>query len=555
MKIEKIRWRNFNSYGNSMVEVDLNINNSLILICGQNASGKTTILEVIAFALYGTIPNKKNSSLVNAINKNLECEIEFTSKGHYIKVRRCLQPNSFDVWVDGNSEIIGDVANKKDIQKLLQEYIGVPSKIFHNIIALDINKFISFLKISPRDKRDIIDNIFNLDVINNMFELHKLQFKELKTSIRDLELKIEWNFVEIRNNEKTIQVLLESEKDKTDSINFQNRLDEIYKEVLGFEQKLNDTQHKKTTCNEKIKDFERIKIKNNSELKNINKKLSDLNSDTCPICSNNLGTDFYHDIRTNLEKEIETKTSNSQLCSKQLQILNEKLENINTFISQTKNKISKLNREETNIKFNMKDIDKDTKIKIETLNQKIEEANNSIADFEIELVKLKTKLNFNEIISNVLNETGFKKVMISNLLPTFNLQIENFRHILNIPYNVKFNDDFSVDITIDGYNVDINTLSTGECKKLDLIIVFSLLILIKLQFKNLNLLFLDEIFAGLDISSQNHILEILRKICDKLKLHIFVINHSEMERNNFDKIFFVQKRNNFSEIEQISYEV
>ena len=77
-------------------------------------------------------------------------------------------------------------------------------------------------------------------------------------------------------------------------------------------------------------------------------------------------------------------------------------------------------------------------------------------------------------------------------------------------------------------------------KKLTLL--FSLLMLMKLQFKDLNLLFLDEVFAGLDLGSQNNILEILSIISKKLKLHIFVINHSEMAINNFDRIMSVEKK-------------
>lgn len=50
MKIEKLKWRNFTSWGNSWQELTFDKESSLTLLCGENGAGKClsgdTIIEV-----------------------------------------------------------------------------------------------------------------------------------------------------------------------------------------------------------------------------------------------------------------------------------------------------------------------------------------------------------------------------------------------------------------------------------------------------------------------------------------------------------------------------
>ena len=50
MKILKIKWKNFNSFGNKVNILDLTSGkNSLNLISGKNGTGKSTICQILGF--------------------------------------------------------------------------------------------------------------------------------------------------------------------------------------------------------------------------------------------------------------------------------------------------------------------------------------------------------------------------------------------------------------------------------------------------------------------------------------------------------------------------
>ena len=58
MRIKKIEWKNFASYGNRKQTLELSDSSFLFQIFGANGFGKTTISQVIAFCLYGKVEGK-----------------------------------------------------------------------------------------------------------------------------------------------------------------------------------------------------------------------------------------------------------------------------------------------------------------------------------------------------------------------------------------------------------------------------------------------------------------------------------------------------------------
>ena len=101
---EKIRWKNLLSTGNQFTEVQLN-SNQTTLIVGTNGAGKSTILDALTFSLYGKSFRKINKAqLINSTNeKNCLVEIEFTVNGIEWKVERGIKPNIFKIYRNGTS--------------------------------------------------------------------------------------------------------------------------------------------------------------------------------------------------------------------------------------------------------------------------------------------------------------------------------------------------------------------------------------------------------------------------------------------------------------------
>ena len=72
--------------------------------------------------------------------------------------------------------------------------------------------------------------------------------------------------------------------------------------------------------------------------------------------------------------------------------------------------------------------------------------------------------------------------------------------------------------------------------------------MLKYQYGDINILFLDEVFAGLDMNSQDTIIEILNRLKSFLDINIFIIHHNDFEECNFDRILYTKKENQFSEL-------
>ena len=68
----------------------------------------------------------------------------------------------------------------------------------------------------------------------------------------------------------------------------------------------------------------------------------------------------------------------------------------------------------------------------------------------------------------------------------------------------------------------------------------------KLRFPQLNILFLDEIFSSVDADGVHNILRILSKVIKENNFNTFVINHTVLPHEIFDKKLEIYRENGFS---------
>ena len=184
MKIKKVEWKNFASYGNRKQILEFPEEPSLFQVIGENGSGKSSISQVITFAFYGKVEGKKLGDIPNRINGNAWVRVEFESNGKNITVERGLEPSLFDLYVDGMKY---DQAGQRTVQEYLSEDIlGIPYYVFNNTILLSINDFKSFIKMSVQDKRAIVDKIFGFHILNQMRDALKEESKKIKESMDNL---------------------------------------------------------------------------------------------------------------------------------------------------------------------------------------------------------------------------------------------------------------------------------------------------------------------------------------------------------------------------------
>ena len=141
---------------------------------------------------------------------------------------------------------------------------------------------------------------------------------------------------------------------------------------------------------------------------------------------------------------------------------------------------------------------------------------------------------------------------MNQIIPILNKKILKVAKILEFKFAFEFDLDFDPIITHLGVQVSPDSLSTGEQKKMNLIVLLCILELIKLKHHRVNLLFLDEVFSSLDVESIYRIVDLLKAFSKKYNMTIFVISHDMLPEELFDMKIFVENTDHFSDMKIVN---
>ena len=551
MRIKKVEWKNFSSYGNRKQILEFPDDSGLFQIIGENGSGKSSISQVITFALYGKVEGKKLGDIPNRINGNAWVRLDFESNGRTIRVERGLEPNVFDLYIDGMKY---DQAGSRTVQDYLTEDIlGIPFYVFNNTILLSINDFKSFIKMSVQDKRAIVDKIFGFHILNTMRDALKEESKRIKDEMENLSGQMTAISSSIqKGNDEMENLALQIEEESrgkiellNDSLSSFQKLQEIHN------QKISEFKKTEEEFKNSISSLSQSLFESKSKLKEINRKLNLYDSDKCPTCESDLNTEFHSGIKNDLLNEskkfqidvesmerthLEMKSKESQLNLEKNEI-REKGQKISAKITEISNELAKLN-----------DPGKMDK-QMESLKRIIANLEEDSERLNSDNFKIAEKSNWLKILDDILGEKGVKQMAIRTILPSLNSEILELMSQMHLDYQVVFDEEFKATIYHMGIEIPVQTLSTGEMKKVDFVVLVSIMKLMKMKFSTINLLFLDELFSSVDPDGIHAILKILKKVTRELGLNIFVINHAPMPHEIFDWKIEVSKTNNFSNIQ------
>ena len=548
MKLKKISWKNFKSYSNAMTELVFGNDPSLNLIVGTNGTGKSSIADCIIYALYGKIDGTNNSDIPNRINKNFYVKIELDCNGHEVIVERGLSPNLFVVTIDG---VVVDTAGKNNVQTMLEEnYYKIPYSVFKNTLILSINDFKSLVDLNPSDKRNIIDKIFGFTEYNLMVKLIKEDIKMLDNSLISNEGSLKTATGSIEKYEQQLQELKSKEVSK--------------EEIEELAEKINEAKKLKATNEENIKKLDEVRKKldkqtteKNMDIRDLKRKIEDnkkkiklIDTKKCPTCGSSLDTDEFHKERERLINENEScETAISEMTS----IIKDLTNKIKVVDSKKNVFVDAIN------KSGLTDLVSDLKYKVSLrknnsqplLNLK-ESLNEQIIQLNEERELLSKRKMVYDCVMQILGDGGIKEYIASKYIPTINQIISEMMEFMGINYNVVFDKTFKATITSNGYNVTYNSLSTGEKKRIDFATVVSFIKLLKLQLGDMNLLFLDEMLASIDINGVSDMMTILKDLSVELNMNIYLIHHAQVENVVFDNVMETSKPDGFSKISIIN---
>ena len=171
-----------------------------------------------------------------------------------------------------------------------------------------------------------------------------------------------------------------------------------------------------------------------------------------------------------------------------------------------------------------------------------------IESMKPELEDVEHKILIRENTQALIGENGLKKMIMRNILPQFNASIQKITSLFDFKYRFVFDDNFDAHLSYCGKEVPI-TVSRGEEKIMDIIVILSTLQLILLKHPNINMLFLDEIFSNLDVENIAKAVSILKDYSRKYNLIVFVMSHTTVPVELFDKTINISFDGSFSSLE------
>lgn len=549
MKILKVEWRNFSSYGNRLQGLEFPSDSSLFQIIGENGAGKSSISQVIAFGLYGKVEGKKLGDIPNRINGNAWVKIQFENNSRVITVERGLEPSIFNLYING---VLYDQAGQKNLQDYLtDDLIGIPYYVFNNTISLSINDFKSFIKMSPSDKRAIVDKIFGFQILNQMREALKEESKKIKERLDSLKTKMDSTDSSLQRSTKEMEDLIQKIEESTQDeiLNLEGMLKKFISLQKIHSEKIEDFKKEEGEFQRIQGDCNRLLIESRGKISEIQRKIELYKKEKCPTCETQLTGDFYDKIREDLEAE-------EKASRKEHKQIEENKKNIDKQEAEIRKQRTEIYDKGNKIDQKIKEIVRDLKIlkgqktedQVSSLRKLIEELEKDKEEIEGDSIKTGEKSLWVKTLDDILGEKGVKQMAIRTILPSLNSEISDLLSSLHLDYQVFFDEEFKASIYHLGIEIPSQTLSTGEMKKVDFVVLIAIMKLMKLKFSSINLLFLDELFSSVDPDGVHSILSVLKTNSRELGLNIFVINHAPMPHEIFDWRIDVKKTNNFSSI-------
>jgi DNA repair exonuclease SbcCD ATPase subunit len=564
IKFKKARAKNFLSIGNYFLDYDLDASN-LVLLKGKNGGAKSTINDILTFALFKKAYRPVNlPQLVNNINKG-DClvEVEFQVNKTEWKVRRGLSPNIFEIYK--NNKLLDQHSSVIEQQRWLeQNVLKMNYKTFTQIILLGTSNFIPFMQLTPADRREIIEELLDIKVFSSMSSIVKETIKELKDEIKLLKVKqinieekidLQKNFINQIQVKKSANI--QEKKDKI--VKYSNAIKELSGEEFAYEeyvQKLTQDLKEYSKASSQLKKLGDLKGKISQKMSFIKDNHSFFSdNDVCPTCSQVISEDFkqqkleeskskieelssgYQELLNTIKKE-EEKEQNFIDLSRKINSINQKINEIQSKISQYNSIISDIQKEIEDA--NSSEDEEGEKIKLQGFIEELSSLKDTIIEY-------KEKQQYYDFVNGLLKDGGVKTSIINKYLPLINKKVNEYLQKMDLFVNFTLDGEFNETILTPSFeNFSYGNFSEGQKQRINLALTFGLMAVAAVKNSvNTNLLILDEILDGsMDAEGISMFLSIIKtEMKDK---NIFMISHRDGLDDKFDSIFYLEKKGQFS---------
>jgi len=583
LKLKNVTMKNFMSVGAVTQGINLE-ENGLTLILGdnidqgsngsRNGAGKTVILHAISYGLFGIpMTNIKKDNLINKANsKNMLVSVEFEKDGHTYKIERGRKPVHFKYIIDNNTINEGNTdeaqGDSRITQNEINKLLGFSALMFKHIIALS-TKTIPFLSERAQIQREMIEELLGVTQLSAKAEVLREQTKDTRTEIEHEELRI--RLVQ-ENNEKTKrtieQIKLKSSawelRHKNSIRNLENKIKELEKIDIEKEIEAHKVLEKFISLEKDVRDAKRNLSSEQNVYDSVINQISTLerNRETlldhkCHACGQEIHDEQHEKMITQTEQELMV------LCESYNE-QEKKYETVKSRVEQKTKEFEELGQKPVVFYDTVHETYEHRETLARLISDQTQEldANNPF----IEQIKMIQQENIQEIDYDLLNEmtklkehqefllklltdknSWVRKQIIEQNLGYLNYRLETYLTKLDLPHQVRFLSDLSVEISKVGQDFDFDNLSTGESTRLVLSLSWAFRDVFESLNFPINIMFIDELVdSGMDSSGAESSLAVLKHTAREMKKNIFLISHKDEFVARVQNVLMVVKENGFT---------
>lgn len=542
---KKLSYKNFLSTGNVATEIQLDRSPSTV-ITGENGAGKSTILDALVFGLFNKPFRKINKALLcNSINeKGCVVEIEFAIGTAEYKVRRGMKPAFFEIYKNG--KMVDQPGNARDYQLILENTIlKLNYKSFTQIVILGNASFTPFMQLSTRDRREVIEDLLDIQIFSTMNMLLKERVSENKRNISEVNYQLDIT-------QEKIDVQKEYLRQVTSDANKQ--IESFKEEAQGYVESKQDADNlciALTMTADTL--LESISHKGKSEAKS-NKmtalldKLEDKsskaekrikfydNNDNCPTCEQIIDMRVKKQKIDDTAKILHTTQDAIGQLREEYDVLHKELSEMNTVqyeIQDAQNKIRDCQTQITLYGEQIKGVEK----KIQEAKQqstvdsdatiKLESYKADFISYSTQATSLSEDKSLFEVASAMLKDGGIKSKIIKQYVPIMNKLVNKYLSALDFFVNFELDEEFN-EIIKSRHRDEFSyaSFSEGEKTRIDIALLLTWRAIAKLKNStNTNLLILDEVFDNsLDVTGTDELTKLLNDMSDT---NVFIITHTK----------------------------
>ncbi len=534
----------------------------------RNGTGKTTIINALSYALYGSaLTNIKKDNLINKTNsKNMLVTIEFEKDGIDYRIERGRKPNTMAFYVGGQEQEITDESqgDSRETQAEIERMLGMSHDMFKHIVAL--NTYTEpFLSLKSNDQRAIIEQLLGITMLSDKADALKEQLKATRDAITQEEYRIK----AVTDANARIQEQIDATRRRQTLWNTK-RLSEISEleralDVVGeldIDQELAnhdalDAFNEKTKKTAEINRWkiacETDQVRILKQLDKLKREIETLEKHECYACGHPIH-DSKHEEVLNEKRNTLKETSLQYLANdEQLHSHIDALDLIgnpgpipNVFYDKKEDAINHKNtvanlQQQLATKRSDQDPYAEQIQEMET--QAVEEIN---YDQINELANIREHQEF--LLKLLTNKDSFiRKRIIDQNLSYLNSRLSQYLDRIGLPHTVKFQNDLTVSIEELGRELDFDNLSRGERNRLILSLSWAFRDVWESLYQPINLLFIDEVIdTGMDSSGVENSLAILKKMSREGNRSIWLVSHKDELAGRVNNVLSVVKENGFT---------